>query len=184
MIDNNFTFDYIFICSSGGSQSGLELAKLYYEWDKTEIIGINHIPWKNEENLKKHFSNIWTEMNKILDTNISMPDINNITKYALPSYGKSNNKTMKLIKDIAINKKILFDPYYSGKAFGGMMEHLKNKKNKKVLFIHTGGGENLLNYSREITPINFKTLLNYLLYKSKRTSLKKLSKIKRFILNE
>lgn len=64
-----------------------------------------------------------------------------IDDYIGAGYGKDNLKITKTIKDVMINYGIPLDSTYTAKAFYGMCEYLKktNIKDKKILFIHTGG---------------------------------------------
>ncbi len=62
-------------------------------------------------------------------------------KYLFGGYSKTNPLQLKEINFIFDIYQIPLDPTYTGKAFFGMKEYLKehNIKNKNILFIHTGG---------------------------------------------
>jgi len=164
MENNRINFDYIFVCSSGATQVGLEIAKIVFGWN-TEVIGINHIPWKSRYWLNEHFNEIWNKTIGILDTNLEKPNFYNEVKYALPGYGQVNSEILKLCTEFEIKEGILLDPYYSGKAFYGMLDFLKNYADKNVLFTHTGGGINLFQNNVAFNNISYGLYIKYYFHK-------------------
>jgi len=48
---------------------------------------------------------------------------------------------------------IILEPVYTGKAFYGMLNHLKKKRYKKVIFIHTGGIFSIFAFNKEIAKV-------------------------------
>ena len=69
--------------------------------------------------------------------------------YIGPGYGEPTEEMKEAIKLLARKEAILLDPVYSGKAFAGLIDLIKNKKftkNDNVLFIHTGGAVSLSAY--------------------------------------
>jgi D-cysteine desulfhydrase len=66
-----------------------------------------------------------------------------IDGYILDGYGSYNDKILQTFKDVLINDGIPMDTSYTSKAFWGLKEYIKKKKNhipdKRILFIHTGG---------------------------------------------
>ncbi len=62
--------------------------------------------------------------------------------YIGKGYAKSSDEELKFLIDVARKEGIVFDPCYTGKAFLGCIEEIKNgdlKGYKNILFIHTGG---------------------------------------------
>jgi 1-aminocyclopropane-1-carboxylate deaminase/D-cysteine desulfhydrase-like pyridoxal-dependent ACC family enzyme len=176
--NNQLHFDYIFVCSSGATQIGLEVAKRVYGW-KTAIIGINHIVWKDKSWLKQRFSNIWDMvMERILDINWTKPEFRNEIRYAVPGYGLTNSDVMEICTRMDLERGIFLDPYYSGKAFWGMLDMLKHQRGKRVLFIHTGGGVNLLNGVMELAKIPADIRLKSFLNSGMRRTLRFAARVK------
>ena len=64
-------------------------------------------------------------------------------------YGKEDNRVKQTIETVLKTYGIPLDATYTGKAFMGMAEYLKEIQGQKVLFIHTGG-----------TPLFFDELRN------------------------
>ena len=130
-------FDYIFHASgTGTTQSGLICGSLLSS-DNRKIIGIS-IARNYETNKDIIKNNISIYMKKTLDELIS---IQFEDKYVLNGYGEYNNEILETIKRVLNYDGIPLDTTYTGKAFWGMTEFLKEHKieGKKILFIHTGG---------------------------------------------
>ena len=61
-------------------------------------------------------------------------------RYSLGGYGKYDAGLLAKLADLLYKEGIGLDPIYSGKAFFGMLDYLKdnNISGKKILFINTG----------------------------------------------
>lgn len=138
-ISNNIQFDYIFHASgTGATQSGLVCGSLKHR-DNCKIVGISIARIKDIgrpiiiKNIEKYISRgTYTDIEK----KVFFED-----EYLLGGYGNYNNKIIKVLKDVLNNAGVALDPIYTGKAFWGMEQYLEKMsiKNKKILFIHTGG---------------------------------------------
>ena len=138
-IENNIKFDYIFFASgTGTTHAGLVCGQLIYK-DNRKIVGIS-IARKNPYGRKIVLDSIREYMPNEEERNIQEKTIF-IDDYIGAGYGKDNLKITKTIKDVMINYGIPLDSTYTAKAFYGMCEYLKktNIKDKKILFIHSGG---------------------------------------------
>ena len=132
-------FDFIFFASgTGTTQAGLVCGQLL-ECDERRIIGIS-IARKNPRgrnvvlNSIKSYLGDKTIENEIQDNTIFIDDYTS-------GYGKEDFRVQRTIEEVLMNYGIPLDATYTGKAFMGMTEYLKNNKseNKNILFIHTGG---------------------------------------------
>ena len=85
-----------------------------------------------------------------LEVKVSAHDVIFIDDYVGKGYGDIYPEVLRTIKKVANKTAILLDPVYTGKAFYGMTDYLnKNKvKNKRILFIHTGGIPLLFNNAK------------------------------------
>ena len=135
-------FDYIFLASSTNtSQSGL-IAGHLEEGDETKIVGISVT--RNSaraidvirKNLKEY-----QEKTGVCYRLCSDPEILVEDGYLAGGYGKYGDAILDTIWEVYKNTGIGLDPTYSGKAFWGMREYLREHgiKDKNILFIHTGG---------------------------------------------
>jgi len=69
-------------------------------------------------------------------------DIEILDGYVGRGYALSRSEELELLNEVARTEGMFFDPVYTGKAFFGMVQELKNNPNcfgERVIFIHTGG---------------------------------------------
>ncbi|MCM1251747.1 MAG: pyridoxal-phosphate dependent enzyme [Clostridium sp.] len=135
-------FDYIFHASgTGATQAGLVCGQLLAGDAKRKIVGIS-IAREEErgravvkdsikEYLGKQFETLYTEEALIFTD-----------AYRCGGYGNYTPKVEETIAFVMSREGIPMDTTYVGKAFCGMLAYIngQNIKNKKILFIHTGGG--------------------------------------------
>lgn len=143
-------FDYIFVASgTGTTQAGLVAGMLLNKVPK-KIIGISIA-----RNIQKGKGIIIDSVeNYFSDQNISFSrkEIEENTffvdKYIVGGYGNSNVAIKNTINQIMVQYGIPLDETYTGKAFWGMKEYLKENliDKKNILFIHTGGGPLFFDY--------------------------------------
>lgn len=70
-----------------------------------------------------------------------------------PSYGRANREVFDTIQFVAREEGLVLDPVYSGKAFHGMLEELKQgryDRESDIVFVHTGGIFGLLAQSNQL----------------------------------
>ena len=138
--DNKLHFDYIFLASGTGmTQTGIILGAMKnYNAIKRNIIGISNAR-KKEQGLSIIINNI----NECTDRKSAYKNIKYdfVDDYICGGYGMFNNDIVNTIKNAYYSNGIPLDPVYTGKAFFGMCQYVKNShiKRKNILFIHTGG---------------------------------------------
>lgn len=133
---------------SGGTYAGLLLGKKLSKLD-VDLNGV--IICDTVEYFKNKISEICDKaIAKFnLKSKIQNNEINLIDGFVGAGYGIPYPEEIKTIKDIA-KKGIILEPVYTGKAFYGMLEDLKNRRYKKVIFIHTGGIFSIFAYNKEL----------------------------------
>ena len=142
-IINNIKFDYMFFASgTGTTQAGLICGKLINK-DNVDIIGIS-IARKKSYGKQVVIESVddYMHSNDFDISDVSLEDeVIFIDDYVSTGYGISNSKIKKCIKNMMVNYGIPLDTTYTGKAYTGMINYLDlhEIKNKKILFIHTGG---------------------------------------------
>lgn len=147
-------FDYIFHASgTGTTQAGLVCGQLLHDIEEQQIVGIsiarkfpqgrNVVKDSIETYLKSCHVSVADE---VIEKKLIFTD-----SYRLDGYGAANEQLITQIKKTMDEQGIPMDKTYVGKAFWGMNQYLieNNIKNKKILFIHTGG-----------TPLFFNELIN------------------------
>lgn len=137
---NNIFFDYIFHTSgTGTTQAGLICGKLIHK-DKRQIIGISNAR-KNPYGSQVVLDSVNDYLKSINRKSVTMDEVCFIDDYVLDGYGCYNQEILQTIREMLIKEGIPLDPTYTGKAFWGMKEYIKQSdiQNKNILFIHTGG---------------------------------------------
>lgn len=156
MTKQNLEIDYIFFASSsGGMQAGLMLGIELYELN-TKLVPINID--KDETyglTLDEVVLKIVGEGTKLLGIKreYDSSDIKLNKDYDQAGYGVITDNEKFAINELAQNEGILLDPVYTGRAFYGMLDCLKEKKiepKSKVLFWHTGGLPAIFKYADEL----------------------------------
>ncbi len=143
--DIDTKIDYIFFASSsGGTQAGLKLGVDLYNLDvKLMPISIDKIDIENQT-LDNVVLEILKEGSRVLNINATytLDDCALIQGYDEAGYGVVTDNERNAIQELAQAEGILLDPVYSGRAFYGMVDYLKNgrlEKGSNILFWHTGG---------------------------------------------
>jgi D-cysteine desulfhydrase len=85
-----------------------------------------------------------------LQCKIREQDITLIDGYEGPGYGIPYPDELDVIKKVARHG-IILEPVYTGKTFYGMLQNIKRKKYKKVIFVHTGGIFSNFAYARMLS---------------------------------
>jgi len=83
-------------------------------------------------------------------------DIEILDGYVGRGYGLSQPPELELLTETARTEGIFLDPVYTGKAFLGMVQELKNNPTcfgERVIFIHTGGIFGLFPMAEQIQPL-------------------------------
>lgn len=139
-LENNIRFDYIFHASgTGATQAGL-ICGMILNNDAKRIIGIS-IARKNPYGKEIVLKSVNEYLESVNSNKVRMDEIDFIDDYILGGYGKYNNQILETIKKVLFSEGIPLDTTYTGKAFWGMKEYIKenNIEDKNTLFIHTGG---------------------------------------------
>lgn len=146
---NNIKFDYIFHASgTGATQAGLICGKLLCK-SNAEIIGIS-IARRNPRGGQVVIDSVNSYMQSIGKSGDYSSYVDFADNYVLDGYGKFNTEIDETIKYVLTKYGIPLNRTYTGKAFWGMKEYLKEKeiKNKNILFVHTGGTPLFFDYLR------------------------------------
>lgn len=142
-ISNNWFPEYIFLASGTGStQAGLLAGVSKYKI-LSKVIGISvaREKYRAEENISNFYTELCSAFNiKRLDNDIIVLD-----DYLCGGYEKYNPELKKLSLDSVRKYGFTLDTTYTGKAFYGMLDYIKqNNINSNILFWHTGGIFNFL----------------------------------------
>lgn len=139
--DSNIHFDHI-TCAigSGGTAAGTILGtKLYLENTKVECYAVD------SDDFKPVVSNLIKEASQLLNVDNEMPKIT-IFDMSGPGYSIPSIEGNQAIEKMLSLEGIVLDTCYTGKAFAGVLQKIKEgyyKKGENILFIHTGGAAGL-----------------------------------------
>lgn len=133
--------DYIFLAvGTGMTQAGLIAGQMIFGGDE-KIVGISIARKKeHQEKVLRNMLAVYKEKNPSAFTCKEVAAVVE-DAYICNGYGTCQEEIMETIRKMMCLNGIALDPVYTGKAFWGMLQYLRknNIKNKKILFIHTGG---------------------------------------------
>lgn len=136
-------FDYIFCPSgTGATQAGLICGHLLAE-DQKKVMGVLISSRETERALsilEESVSACFRKYGKTLPGNFRR-EINLLDQYRQEGYGKYDERIISCVRREYLKNGIPLDPVYTGKAFWGMEEYIRENqiKNSRILFLHTGG---------------------------------------------
>jgi D-cysteine desulfhydrase len=147
--DMGVHIDYIISASgSGGTHGGL-VTGLCALNSTIETIGINVRREKDAQ--EKKVNKVVTDTISFLGLSMDPPENLVVCNddYFPPGYSRPNPEMVEAVKLLASLEGILLDPVYTGKSMAGLIGLVRKgniKKDKNVLFIHTGGSPALYAY--------------------------------------
>lgn len=136
-------FDYLFCPSgTGATQSGLVCGHLK-AGDHKKIIGIL-ISSRETERARHVVAEGIEEYYKLHDLKLPenyKKEIYILDQYRQAGYGEYDDRIISCIRKEYLTDGIPLDPVYTGKAFWGMEEFIREHgiRNSRILFLHTGG---------------------------------------------
>lgn len=142
-------YDYIFLATGTGMTQGGLLAGKAINNGTEKIIGISvaRSAAQETEVLRKSLECFSERIQKLGKCEINVEDA-----YLCDGYGTYNRQIEKTIHQQFTCNGMPLDPTYTGKAFWGMQDYLKQNgiMGKRVLFIHTGGTPLFFDYMKGI----------------------------------
>ncbi len=130
-------FDYIFFASgTGTTHAGLVCGQIMSS-DERKIVGIS-IARKNPRGRDVVLDSIRSYLGDRADEAEIQEKTIFVDDYTF-GYGKDDKRVLNIIEMVLKNYGIPLDATYTGKAFMGMIEYIKEIRNRNILFVHTGG---------------------------------------------
>ena len=142
----NFT-QIVHATGSSGTQAGLLAGRKYFNCN-IPVTGIC-VRHKKDIQINIVYEEAKKACEKLQCEILNKSDVIVYDEYIGSGYGEPTEGMIEATKLLARKEAILLDPVYSGKAFAGLIDLIKNKKFTKddnVLFIHTGGAVSLSAY--------------------------------------
>jgi len=150
--DKKVTPDYLVICSTTTSQTGL-LVGAKYLGETYKIVSFR--AGSPNRDYSSHIAKLANDVGDLLGLDLSFDrrEVINKPDYVGERFGKCTPESLEAIKLVARTEGILLDPMYSGKAMAGLIDYVKKNKIKRdetVVFVHTGGFPLLFSYHKEL----------------------------------
>lgn len=145
--------DYLYVASADTTQAGLVLGAKYLRLD-FPIVGINPLGKIWGEDVPPTVAKIANMATEILglDIKVETSEVISYSDYVGRGYGLVTKEGIKAIELVAEREGIFLDPVYTGKAMSALIDHARQGKigkDKKVIFLHTGGLPALFAYNEE-----------------------------------
>jgi len=145
----------VFASSSGGTQAGMVVGARANEF-AAEVMGIRID--KDERNAavyEQELSEIANDAATLLGIKerFTANDFKVMRGYAETGYGVVGDLEREAIRTLAQTEGILLDPVYTGRAFGALLDLVRQKiigANETILFWHTGGVPALFAYVKDL----------------------------------
>jgi D-cysteine desulfhydrase len=149
----------VFASSSGGTQAGLVVGNELLGLG-AEILGIGIDKWEGEpKGFAARVRDLCNDLAVLvqLDHSFSPAEVRLDQRFTGQGYGVVGDLEREAIRLVAASEGILLDPVYTGRAFGAMLELIREgtlTEQDTVLFWHTGGIPALFAYARDlvVTP--------------------------------
>ena len=118
------------------------------------VVGISMSPQDDAAERVK-LAETANEVARMLDLDMALApeDFEDYGAYAGEAYGVLTPGSKEAVMLAARTEGLVLDPVYTGKAFAGMIDHIRKgewKKGQTVIFVHTGGTPALFAYADEI----------------------------------
>jgi D-cysteine desulfhydrase len=142
--------------SSGGTQAGLVAGAWALDWD-IPILGISI------DETEAHLQGLVADLASQTAERLGKPrhftpaEILVSADYLGAGYGVVGDLERTAIRLMAQTEGILLDPVYTGRAFGGLVDALRNRPDRfgkpvrSIVFWHTGGSPALFAYASDLT---------------------------------
>lgn len=137
--------DYIFIASGTGStQAGILAGLDKYLLKRIKVVGISVA--RDKRRAESVVSEFYQQLCSYYNINDYNQDAVVDDSYLFGGYNQANEELRKFSNNSIKNYGLILDTCYTGKAFYGMLDYIKqsNLGSKNILFWHTGGIFNYL----------------------------------------
>ncbi len=145
--------DFLYMCSGSKGMAGLLLGQRL-TGDSARAVAISATYGHEEPHAATaRIANETADLLGLADVRFTPQDVNLTTDYVGEAYGIPTAAGNAAILYLARTEGVLLDPVYSGKAFAGLLDHVRTGRiphGARVVFIHTGGQPALFSFSREL----------------------------------
>lgn len=151
--EENIAIDHLVHASgSGGTQAGLELgARMHGAAFDIQGVSVLHPAAVLEPTVNKIINDAVALLGGAPNADTTQLHVDD--RFVGRGYGLIDKRVSDTLALVASTEGILLDPVYTGKAFSGLVERVREgryKENSTVVFVHTGGLPGLFAYSDEL----------------------------------
>jgi len=145
--------DLLYMCSGSKGMAGLLLGqRLTGDPARTVAVSATH-GQGDAHAATARIANETADLLGLADIRFAPRDVTLTTDYVGSAYGIPTDAGNAALLYLARTEGILLDPVYSGKAFAGLLDHVRTGRipqGTRVVFIHTGGQPALFSFGREL----------------------------------
>ena len=145
--------DFYYICSGSKGMAGLLLGQRLTR-DSARIVAVSATYGHGDPRAATaRIANETADLLGLADVRFTPEEVNLTTDYVGETYGIPTAAGNAAILYLARTEGILLDPVYTGKAFAGLLDHVRTgriPRTARVVFVHTGGQPALFSFSRAL----------------------------------
>ena len=142
----------LFVAGANMTPAGIALSFKALE-RRTKLVNLAPIRW--QEDRAADIAKIANRCAGILglDTHLLADEIESHDTYIGERYGVVTDACREAVRLLARTEGVVLDPVYSGKAFAGMLDHIRQGRfgpDDQIVFVHTGGTPALFAYADDL----------------------------------
>ncbi len=145
--------DFLYMCSGSKGMAGLLLGQRL-TGESARVVAVSATYGHGDPRAATaRIANETAELLGLADVRFTPGEVNLTTDYVGETYGIPTAAGNAAILYLARTEGILLDPVYTGKAFAGLLDHVRTgriPRGARVVFVHTGGQPALFSFSRAL----------------------------------
>jgi 1-aminocyclopropane-1-carboxylate deaminase/D-cysteine desulfhydrase-like pyridoxal-dependent ACC family enzyme len=145
--------DFLYMCSGSKGMAGLLLGQRL-TGESARVVAVSATYGHGDPRAATaRIANETADLLGLADVRFTPGEVNLTTDYVGETYGIPTPAGNAAILYLARTEGILLDPVYTGKAFAGLLDHVRTgriTRGARVVFVHTGGQPALFSFSRAL----------------------------------
>ena len=143
--------DFLYMCSGSKGMAGLLLGQRL-TGESATIVAVSATHGHGDpRTVTARIANETAGLLGLADVRFTPEEVNLTTNYVGEAYGIPTAAGNDALLYLARTESLLLDPVYTGKAFAGLLDHVRTgriSRGARVVFVHTGGQPALFSFSR------------------------------------
>ncbi len=145
--------DFLYMCSGSKGMAGLLLGQRL-TGESAAIVAVSATHGRGDpRTVTARIANETADLLGLADVRFTPEEVNLTTNYVGEAYGIPTAAGNDALLYLARTEGLLLDPVYTGKAFAGLLDHVRTgriPRGARVIFVHTGGQPALFSFSRAL----------------------------------